>query len=238
MLSPMARADSKEYIERAVQTDLSDNRPSSPGSPATPMDLYSTTAEFPSDNSPLASAHSRSSTQFDSAYSQDHTEISFDSASSEANRSMTTTTRAYKRAQLPSNRPSTLVERHSSSRIFSLPEATPGFRMKNVLGKTPRVVSMPSANSRSATDNLDISTHAGDPFGSEDEVHTRVRVKSQATDVPYTPSAPSSPDSVVIIANSSNQLSNDFLRPRRDQASSPEFDDDGKLSELCCSWLY
>ncbi|KAH9858716.1 hypothetical protein C2E23DRAFT_880163 [Lenzites betulinus] len=228
-----ARPVGREFTERGVQTDFSDNEPSSPAPPTVPTEesLQTALVEPFIDASPLAAAHSRTSTQFDSAYSHDHTEISFDSVSSEANRSMTTTTRAYKRVQLPTNRPSTLLERHSSSRVFSLPEATPKFRMKNVLGKkTPRVVSMPSAAARDAHD-LDISTHAGDPFGSDDEEHTRVRVKSQATDVPYTPSAPSSPDSVEIITNHNNQLSNDFLRPRRDdELSSPESDEDDWLT--------
>ncbi|KAI0775715.1 hypothetical protein BD413DRAFT_471098 [Trametes elegans] len=177
------------------------------------------------ESSPLPATHSRSSTQFDSAYSQTQTDISFDSVSSEANQSMTTTTRAFKRIQLPVNRPSTLLERQSSSRNFSLPEATPKFRMKNILGKkTARVVSGP-ASTRKVDVDLDISTNVGDPFVSEDEERTRVRVKSQATDVPYTPSVPSSPDSVVIIANNSNQLSNDFLRPRPYDVSPPESDD-------------
>ncbi|KAI0329442.1 hypothetical protein GY45DRAFT_1279926 [Cubamyces sp. BRFM 1775] len=143
---------------------------------------------------------------------------------------MTTTTRAYKRGQLPVNRPTTLLGRQPSSRVFSLPEATPKFTMKRALGKkTARIVSMPAAPPRKPSEGLDISTNAGDPFGSDDEEHTRVRVKSQATDVPYTPSAPSSPDSVVIIANNSNQLSNDFLRPRPDDLSSD--------SEQEGSWL-
>ncbi|CDO77325.1 hypothetical protein BN946_scf184775.g15 [Trametes cinnabarina] len=183
--------------------------------------------ELLAETSPLPTDHSRSSTHFDSAYSHTSTDISFGSTDSEANRSMTTTSRAYKRVQLSTNRPSTLSERQPSSRVFSLPEATPKFRMKNILGKkTTRVVSMPSVKSRDPSDVLDVSTNAGDPFGSENEEHTRVRVKSQATDVPYTSSAPSSPDSIVIIANNSNQLSSAFLRPRLEDSSS-ESEDEG-----------
>ncbi|KAI0823638.1 hypothetical protein BC628DRAFT_1324434 [Trametes gibbosa] len=232
MLS-VARPAYKEYIERGTQTDPAEGKPMSPELPiilAAEQSPRSTSIQLAIDDSPLVAAHSRTSTEFDSAYSHNETNISFDSVSSEANRSMTTTTRAYKRVQLSSNRPSTLLERHSSSRVFSLPEATPRFRMKNVLGKkTPRVVSMPSSAPRD-TVNLDISTHAGDPFGSDDEEHTRVRVESQATDIPYTPSVPSSPDSVEIIANHSNQLSNDFLRPRYDELSCMDSDDDEWLT--------
>ncbi|KAI0630362.1 hypothetical protein C8Q77DRAFT_1200928 [Trametes polyzona] len=231
MLS-LARPSGKEYVERAVQTDLNGDNPASPTAPMEQVSLSITTevTELAADPPDPNSTHSRASTQLEGAYSHEHTDISFDSASSEADRSMTTTNRAYKRVQLPVNRPSTLMERHSS-RVFSLPEATPKFRMQNVIGKkTPRIVSMPSTAPRHTADNLDISTHVGDPFGSDDEEHTRVRVKSQATDVPYTPSAPSSPDSVEIIANNSNQLSNDFLRPRRDSTSSPISDDEDWLT--------
>ncbi|KAI8993019.1 hypothetical protein BD414DRAFT_413132 [Trametes punicea] len=219
-------------MERGVQTDLA-KQASSPAISPSLKDvlLPQNDVEQPAiEPSSTTSTHSRSSTHFDSAYSGTQTDMSFDSGSSEANQSMTTTTRAYKREQLPANRPTSLLERQSSLRVLSLPEATPKFRMKNVLGKkTTRVVSMPAATPRDVSDSLDISTHAGDPFGSEDEERTRVRVKSQATDVPYTPSAPSSPDSVVIIADSGNQLSTDFLRPRPDDSSS-ESDNEGWLT--------
>ncbi|OSD06870.1 hypothetical protein PYCCODRAFT_774966 [Trametes coccinea BRFM310] len=231
MLS-LAHSTCKGYVERGVQTDPSAQV--SPTSPSSHLDVSSrpnvAIVEVPAESSPLPDSHSRSSTQFDSAYSHTSAEISFGSTDSEANQSMTTTNRAYKRVQLPANRPSTLAERHSSTRVFSLPEATPKFRMKNILGrKTARVVSMPVANPRDISDALDVSTNAGDPFGSEDEEYTRVRVKSQATDVPYTPSAPSSPDSIVIIANTSNQLSSEFLRPRLEDSSS-ESDHEGWLT--------
>ncbi|KAI0374035.1 hypothetical protein BV20DRAFT_597692 [Pilatotrama ljubarskyi] len=234
MLS-LPRPAGREYTDRGVQTEpVDDEGPPSAFAPT--VDRVESTPEPktvqpPAKTSPDAHPHSRSSTQFDSAYSHDQTDISFDSMSSEANQSMTTTSRAYKRDQLPLNRPSTLPEGQSSSRVFSLPEATPKFNMKKVLKKkATRVVSMPGSTPGIASDSLDISTHAGDPFGSDGEEHTRVRVKSQATDVPYTPSAPSSPDSVVIIANNSNQLSTDFLRPRPDDLSCPESDDEEWLT--------
>ncbi|KAI0663512.1 hypothetical protein C8Q70DRAFT_906895 [Cubamyces menziesii] len=234
MLS-LARPAGKEYTECGVQTDPSNQ---SLSYPATSVSAATVSQEITNDSSvelsPLLSTRSRSSSpsHVDSAYSQaqQSQDVSFESASSDANRSMTTTTRAYKRIQLPVNRPTSVLGRQPSSRVFSLPEATPKFTMKKVLGKkTARVVSMPAAPPRKPSEGLDISTNAGNPFGSDDEEHTRVRVKSQATDVPYTPSAPSSPDSVVIIANNSNQLSSDFLRPRPDDLSSD--------SEQEGSWL-
>ncbi|KAI0675310.1 hypothetical protein C8Q78DRAFT_1183639 [Trametes maxima] len=229
MLS-LPRPASKEYTERATQTDaLLDESP-----PPFPLEVSGTEqneAGPPDDDSRLPLAHSRSSTLNDSAYNDSQVNFSFDSISSEGNRSMTTTTRVYKRPQLPLNRPSTLADNQPSPRIFSLPEATPRFRMKNVISKkTARIVSGPASTPRNVCGDLDISTNAGDPFGSEGEEYTRVRVKSQATDVPYTPSVPSSPDSVVIIANNSNQLSSEFLRPRPDEVSSPESDDEDWLS--------
>lgn len=155
-------------------------------------------------------------------------DFSFASTDSSANQSMTTTTRAYKPAGLPTNRPSTLSR--SSSRIASLPEATPKFRMKSVMErKTARVVSMPVPSLQdTSSDSIDMA----DPFISEGEERTRIRVRSQATDVPHTPSAPSSPESVVIIANNSNQLSNDFLRRRVDDESSPESEDEGTCMHI------
>ena len=141
---------------------------------------------------------------------------------------MTTTTRAYKTELIPANRPTTLLNRQPSSRVVSLPEATPKFRMKTVLEKkTTRVVSMPVPRCDPSADGLDAQSIVGDPFVSEDEERTRVRVRSHATDVPHTPSTPSSPDSIVIIANTSNQLSNEFLKPRVDEESASEPEDEG-----------
>ncbi|TBU49521.1 hypothetical protein BD309DRAFT_909797 [Dichomitus squalens] len=177
------------------------------------------------------SGHSRTTTQDESAYSHSQTDVSFESASSAADRSMTTTTRAYKTELVPANRPTTLLMRQPSFRVVSLPEATPKFRMKTVLEKkTARVVSMPVPRRDPASDGLDAQSIVGDPFGSEDEERTRVRVRSQATDVPHTPSIPSSPDSVVIIANTSNQLSTEFLKPRVDEESASESDTEGWIT--------
>ncbi|KAI1794129.1 hypothetical protein LXA43DRAFT_1118557 [Ganoderma leucocontextum] len=183
-------------------------------------------------SSPPTPGRARTATQDESAYSQCQTDISFDSASFTADRSMTTTTRAFKTEPIPPNRPTTLLDRQPSIRTVSLPEATPKFRMKTVLEKkTARVVSMPiSALLNPLSDGLDAQSIVGDPFVSEDEQHTRVRVRSHATDVPHTPSIPSSPDSVVIIANISNQLSNEFLKPRIDEDSSLGSSEEGWIT--------
>ncbi|RPD74307.1 hypothetical protein L226DRAFT_613655 [Lentinus tigrinus ALCF2SS1-7] len=165
-----------------------------------------------------------------SAYTHEQPDLSFESASS-ADKSMTTTTRAFKTEHLSVNRPTALADRQPTARVVSLPEATPRFRMKKILEKkSARVVSMPITTLRNADASSNSFDGSGDIFVSEDEELSRVRVRSQATDVPHTPSAPSSPDSVVIIANNSNQLSNDFLRQRTSDESPPDSDDEEWIS--------
>ena len=228
-----ARHFVREYIERGVQTDTlafkipSDEPSTSPvDSPSHSHRVDAGSATIPSPSIP---DRVRTATQDESAYSQCQTDISFDSTGSTADRSMTTTTRALKMEPIPPNRPQTLLNKQLSFRTVSLPEAAPKFHMKTVLEKkTPRVVSMPTSAFRDPpSDDLDAQSIIGDPFVSEDEQHTRVRVRTHATDVPHTPSVPSSPDSVVIIANTSNQLSNDFLRPRIEEESILESGEEG-----------
>lgn len=220
---------SKEYAERGVQTDAiaSKTSPAPPSSHSmdTPEELQdqATRPQEPA-SSPLSN-RSREPTDGSSAYIHDQPDFSFDSGTS-ADKSMTTTTRTYEMEQISLNRPTALVSKQPTSRVVSLPEATPKFRMKQILErKTVRIVSMPLTTSKrfdTSSDSLDVS---GDIFVSEDEERPRVRVRSQATDVPHTPSAPSSPDSIVIIANNSNQLSTDFLRQQTIEESPPDSDE-------------
>ncbi|KAM5531575.1 hypothetical protein V8D89_014744 [Ganoderma adspersum] len=232
-----ARHFVKEYIERGVQTDSVPVKTQPAELPTSylmdspsPSQRFDTSSMSPP--SPPTSARARTTSQDESAYSQCQTDISFDSASSTADRSMTTTSRAFKMEPIPPNRPTALLNRQLAFRTVSLPEATPKFRMKTVLEKkTARVVSMPMSAFRDPlSDGLDAQSIVGDPFVSEDEQHTRVRVRSHATDVPHTPSTPSSPDSVVIIANTSNQLSNEFLKPRIDEESAVEPGEEGWIT--------
>lgn len=230
-----ARHFVKEYIERGVQTDSIPVQTQPTELPTSflmdsPSQSHRFDASSMSPPSPPTSARARTTSQDEGAYSQCQTDISFDSTSSAADRSMTTTTRAFKLESIPPNWPTTLLNRQPSFRTVSLPEATPKFRMKTVLEKkTARVVSMPTSAFRDPlSDGLDAQSIVGDPFVSEDEQHTRVRVRSHATDVPHTPSTPSSPDSVVIIANTSNQLSNEFLKPRIDEESAIESSEEGE----------
>lgn len=224
-------SSAKEYHERGVQTDSDPTKASSSVSPSLSMDPPSLKqSDDASDNIGIQATSGSAlvdpsglSTQDDSAYMQDSTDFSFESTD-DANQSMTTTTRTYNIAQLPANRPTTLMNRQPSSRVISLPEATPAFRMRRVLEKKKGRVSLPSATPRDTS--IDTHESTGDPFVSDDEERSRVRVRSHATDVPHTPSTPSSPDSVVIIANNSNQLSSVFLRQRAEEEP-PESDDEG-----------
>ncbi|KAI0706843.1 hypothetical protein C8T65DRAFT_781693 [Cerioporus squamosus] len=235
MLSTARHHASKEYAERGVQTDSAPRKTPSPAPPSShSMEPPSQLQDQAPQPAELASSpppdRSREPTNASSAYTHDQTDFSFESATS-ADKSMTTTSRTYKMEHLSVNRPTTLANKQPTARIVSLPEATPKFRMKKVLEKkTARVVSMPLTTPKhvdTSSESFDVS---GEIFISEDGERPRVRVRSQATDVPHTPSAPSSPDSIVIIANNSNQLSNDFLRQRTIEESPPDSDDEEWIS--------
>ena len=216
------RQPAQEFVERAIQTDPLPSE-SLPSLPVMEHGTGSLVIEDP-DASQAHSAHS----EVDRAYTHEQTETSFESISSSADQSMTTTTREYK-MQLPSNRPTALLHRQPSSRIVSLPEATPKFHAKTVLEKkTTRIVSMPVSTSQDASSDSLVITDSSGSFICDEEP-SRVRVCSQATDAPCAPSEPSSPDSVVIIANNSNPLSSDFLRRGADDETPPESDDEGAL---------
>lgn len=220
----------KEFTERGVQTEPVLNTPSPIHASLPPSVDDDGSGAFLSQESrhPTVSAH------IDNAYIQDQTESSFDSIDSSADQSMTTTSRAYK-VQLPANRPTSLAHRQPSSRVVSLPEAAPAFCAKSALErKTLRIVSMPVSTDKVSLDSTEDSSDAIGSLLDDDEQHSHVRVLSQSTDLPHSPSAPSSPDSVVIIANNSNPLSSDFLRRDASDETPPESDDEG----VFCTFFY
>lgn len=142
--------------------------------------------------------------------------------------------REYKRQPLSYGLPKGRTLKSVSARIVSLPETATSYSAKKAVEKTRRVVSQPERSkymvhsdaSSPFSDRLDISYETLDPF-SEAHQRTRVRVRSNATDLPHTPSPPSSPESVVIIADKS-QLPKGFLRNAlEDDLPSPETTDDG-----------
>lgn len=120
-----------------------------------------------------------------------------------------TVTRTLKRPQMVYLRPATLgaqTLKSTSARIVSLPETISKYSARQESSR--RIVSMPEHGL------LHLSPYSeNDHFGPEDGSPARVRVRSVATDTPLTPSPPSSPDSVVFIANKST-LSDGFLRKK------------------------
>ncbi|KAH9949548.1 hypothetical protein B0H21DRAFT_727296 [Amylocystis lapponica] len=232
----MTEAVSKQYVECGVQTDdhsllmspiLSRSSFSQVASPDTVLN--------PSDSVMPASSprtsHSRSSTQFDSAYS--YTEEPTDPTSPV--QSISTNVRSLKRQQLPFNRPSRIVEHKAvSSRVTSLPETVSAYSAKATLERTVRVVSMPMPAPEDTSlllDELDVSASSGDVFLSEDEQRSRIRIGRRGSDLLRTPSPPSSPESVLIIANK-DQLSAGFLRNNVHIEDSPSTvpDDEGWIT--------
>lgn len=97
-------------------------------------------------------------------------------------------------------------------RIVSMPE-----NMNEVLsnGHGKRVVSMPDRVRPVLEPSVELSqspsTAAGDSFGSYSGHRERVRVFPTPSDIPQTPSPPSSPESLLIIATGT-QLPEGFLR--------------------------
>lgn len=122
--------------------------------------------------------------------------------------------RMHKTRQLPYNRPRGSPK--NSSRVVSLPEIESFHATKALLdATTSRLVSNPERPK--PTDLSALSpcffnfTSAAVAYVPGDEVSTRVRVgPPSAIDMPYTPSPPSSPDSVLIVEDSGH-LSRSFL---------------------------
>lgn len=153
-----------------------------------------------------------------------------------------TTLREFNTDATMSKHPRFRTLKSISARIVSLPETTSLYSARRFAERTKRVVSQPERigfvqspdTSGSYHGHLDISGDTLDPFGSEVHQRTRVRVPSNATDLPHTPSPPSSPDSIVIIADKS-QLPKGFLKNAL-AADDPlsESDEDGRCFILLC----
>lgn len=126
--------------------------------------------------------------------------------------------REYQRHPLSYKLPKDRTLKSISARVVSLPETASAFSAKRVVGRIARVVSQPERNksviysdiSSPLSDGQDTSCDILDPFVSESHQRARVRVRSNVTDLPHTPSPPSSPESVLIIADKT-QLPKGFL---------------------------
>ena len=137
-----------------------------------------------------------------------------------------TITRTLKRPHVFYLRPATTgahTLKSPSARVVSLPETVSKYSARQETSR--RIVSM---SERSST-----HVHSdNDQYCPDNDTPARVRVQSIATDLPHTPSPPSSPDSVVFIANKS-PLPAGFLQKKTSLAKSHtpgSQDDAGTLS--------
>jgi hypothetical protein len=140
--------------------------------------------------------------------------------------------RVYKCAQVTYNRPS--ESRKSVNRVVSLPETEPLRSIKNVLesAATARVASMSerpkpdmSSQDSSSLDCLELSASTDNSYPTEEDgLAFHRRSGPLVSDLPCTPSPPSSPDSVMIIENSVH-LPKSFLRHDTSLISHSSYDD-------------
>ncbi|CAL1707639.1 unnamed protein product [Somion occarium] len=123
--------------------------------------------------------------------------------------SMTSSLRVYKqqsRENQSQRLPSCRTLKSASARVVSLPETSPLYSVKKSADiAKKRVVSLPERMLlNDPSDNYDLCTDAY-------LLRSRVRIESHGTDIPYTPSPPSSPESVIIIADKPH-ISRGFLQ--------------------------
>lgn len=151
--------------------------------------------------------------------------------------SLSVATRALARHSLAYRRPMADKQnsRVTSSRIVSLPETAPAYSEKRSMRQTKmRVVSMPETSGvQGRSVESSFSDQSQGSIIPDSEAPGRIRVFSGATELPYTPSPPSSPDSV-LITGSQSQISERFLREDScTDLSSPSIDadedDDGEM---------
>lgn len=142
-----------------------------------------------------------------------------------------TAVRALKHPQVTYLRPAApgaQTLKSPSARIVSLPETVSKFSARQETSR--RVVSMPERGQHAVLLSPGGSSYTDD-FLPEIESPGRVRVHSVATDMPHTPSPPSSPDSVVFIANKS-PLADGFLRQKSGLCRSHTPESKEKTGEL------
>src|ERR1700722_15600331 len=134
--------------------------------------------------------------------------------------------RAYKGAQSTYNRP--------SNRVVSFPETEPLSSIENVLlSPATRVASMSerpkpdmSVQDASSLDSFELSASTENSFPTQQDT---LSYRPKMSDVPHTPSPPSSPESVMIIDNSIH-LPQSFLRHDAALDTHSSYDDDGMFA--------
>ncbi|KAJ7680533.1 hypothetical protein DFH06DRAFT_916756, partial [Mycena polygramma] len=218
----------KDYVDRGVQTDLPRrlSRPTA-SNPVNPR-VYDLPAPAAPSTPPTTSLRRSSySPRFDIAYhhspaSGDHS-IPIHAAG--PTRSSPT---SRKHTQLPYSRPSSHLN-STIQRVLSLPETSPPYvthvlrESRGVsLSERPRVSLSFSDNTGESSASAETSFLSENRSGS-----SRARRSFPSSDMPHTPSPPSSPESVMIIGNDM-QVPISFLRQK--VKSNQVYEDD-------CGWI-
>ncbi|KZT08344.1 uncharacterized protein LAESUDRAFT_811441 [Laetiporus sulphureus 93-53] len=208
--STLEGRDMKQYVERGVQTEPTfTSYPTEPSS-LIHNDPFKDDAPLSPGKVPSSSPYcSPTSAQSEGEYSlllEEHLDMFSTTRSTSA--AVRTLQDKLSIGRYP--RPSS--HKPPAPRIVSLPETVPEYSAKAAMEKTTiRVVSMPLPVQGDCSFQSNDIDHIGLSFTSDTEEQNRVRVPSHASELPHTPSPPSSPESVVIIANK-DQLAEGFLR--------------------------
>lgn len=213
----MASFYAKRYVDRATQTDFdytqSPTQPLSQGDTLTPIVSLSCSLV---EQQEIQQKPTDSRTQLgaqDNAYTQSPTTETAVDVAGVSSRSV------YKQPGIGSGRPSGQIS--PTKRIASLPNVTDTGDIALRLERQARIVSMPERNchgklEHTRVDKADTSGSSDISYYSADSSKGRTRQavgteRIYPVDLPQTPSPPSSPESVMIIANES-QVSGSFLR--------------------------
>ncbi|KAF8639493.1 hypothetical protein AX17_001398 [Amanita inopinata Kibby_2008] len=203
--------DTKVYVEKATQTDLSADPSTlllSSRRGLTGLAGASVTDSVTSAKNPTVPNDEKS------AYTYLKTEI-LDGTIQPSPLSSSSLTARQRYAQLPFNRPADF--RQSTKRVFSLPQENVNDATSDEV-TSRRVVSMPerikpSSPNLSANFSADVSSSSSDFDASGFNRALKIRDHAYPhSDLPSTPSPPSSPESIMIISNDA-QVPRTFLRP-------------------------
>ncbi len=220
----MASFYSKRYVNRAIQTDSDSTRivaqPLSQDDTLTPNTSFSgSLAEEQTTLEGSKDGHTQLGVQ-DRAYTQSQT-----SESSTVNVAAVVSSQPVsKQSGIGSGRPS--GQASPTKRVASLPNITDIGGIAVRPEKQVRIVSMPERNCHGKLEHTrvekadtsistDISYHSADS-GKECTPQEAGTKRIYPIDLPQTPSPPSSPESIMIIANES-QVSGSFLRRSTDE---------------------
>ncbi|KAJ7079128.1 hypothetical protein B0H15DRAFT_1000009, partial [Mycena belliarum] len=222
MIRAMVTVEQKDYVDRGVQTDLFRpfSRPSSVLS--SPINPHRPAPHTPP--STLKSDLPPQSPSLNRAYSPSPKSGAHPIHGAGPTRSPT----SRKHPQLPYSRPSQLNS-NTTQRILSLPDAFPPYLTQlpretrgASLSERPRASLSLSDNTNESSASAETSFRSGS---------SRARRSLPSSDMPQTPSPPSSPESVMIIGNHM-QVPISFLRQKA-KASKVHDDDSGEL----ISWI-